>query len=341
VAETDSTLQASLRSVAFHRVHAEKGEGIELAKQFQVTAYPTFILLNARAETITRFMGFPGPARFGTIVKSARADPTPLALRETRFAKKPTEKDAAALADAYSGQGDLKRAVTTYQRAQQLAGAGSGARYAFPIFQSQMQGLNPQGGAPALFTPDELTPAADQVIANPAATQEELMIVAYTMTNIALQQGQPDKLTPYVKAALKASEGRVDPQFADLRREFTVLDALYIQKDQAKALALKKATLPSGWEADPEQLVGFAGWCLQYDLNLEEAERLAAKAAPQAPAGKAKATALNTLGQIQFKRGHVADAVKSIEGALAEMPGNPYLTKQLTQFKAALPNGGH
>lgn len=338
MAETDSTLKASLRSVAFHRIHAEKGEGIELAKQFKVTAYPTFILLNDKAETISRFMGFPGPARFGAIVKSGRTDPTPLATREARFATKPTEQDAAALAESYAGQGELKRAVATYQRARELAGA-DGARYAFPIFQNQMQGLSPQGRTPPLFTPDDITPAADAVIANPKATQEELMIVAYTMTNIALQQGQPDKLGPYVKAALMASEARVEPQFAELRRELQVVEALYVAHDKPRALGLKKAMLPDDWESNPEQLVGFAGWCLQNDLNLEDAERLAAQAGALAEGGKPKASALNTLGQIQFKRGRVAEAVKSMEGALAEMPGNPYLTKQLTQFKTALPGG--
>ena len=104
MAETDSTLKASLRSVAFHRIHAEKGEGIELAKQFKVTAYPTFILLNDKAETISRFMGFPGPARFGAIVKSAKSDPTPLATREARFATKPTEQDAAVWLDGHAAE---------------------------------------------------------------------------------------------------------------------------------------------------------------------------------------------------------------------------------------------
>ena len=340
MAETDSTLQASLRSVAFHRVHAEKGEGVELARQFKVTAYPTFIVLNDKAETITRFMGFPGPERFGAIVKSARTDPTPLATREARFARKPTEKDAAALAEAYAGQGDLKRAVDTYQRARTLAGA-EGARYAFPIFQNQAQGLSGQGRNPPAFTPDDLKPTADLVIANPKATQEEIMTVAYTMTNLALQTNQPDLLAPYVTAALRINETAVEPRFAELRRELAVVEALYVRHDKPAALALKRAQMPAGWESDPDQLTAFAGWCLQNDLNLEEAERLAGQAAQRAALGKARATALNIQGQVQFKRGRVAEAIKSIEGALVEVPGNPYLTKQLAQFRAALPGGGN
>ncbi len=39
------------------KVNAEKGEGVELAKKYSISEYPTFIFLNSNGEIIYRFMG--------------------------------------------------------------------------------------------------------------------------------------------------------------------------------------------------------------------------------------------------------------------------------------------
>lgn len=46
------------------KLDAEKGEGKELAKKYKVTAYPTFIVFDAKANEATRFMGSMKPDRF-------------------------------------------------------------------------------------------------------------------------------------------------------------------------------------------------------------------------------------------------------------------------------------
>lgn len=39
------------------KINMEQGEGVELAKQFQITAYPTFIIFNGDGQEIGRFLG--------------------------------------------------------------------------------------------------------------------------------------------------------------------------------------------------------------------------------------------------------------------------------------------
>ncbi len=62
--KTSPIIQKGLASVVFHPLDAEKAEGLELAKPFNVKNYPTFILTNAKGETIDRWLGYSSPERW-------------------------------------------------------------------------------------------------------------------------------------------------------------------------------------------------------------------------------------------------------------------------------------
>ena len=66
---------------------------------------------------------------------------------------------------------------------------------------------------------------------------------------------------------------------------------------------------------DRDALNNLAWLLLEEGTRLEEAEALAAKAASQA--GRDRALALDTLGQIQLARGHCPEAARSFSEALA------------------------
>lgn len=54
---------------------AEKGEGIEIAKAFNVKGYPTVLILNAEGKEITRSLGAPSdPAKFVERIKQIMAE---------------------------------------------------------------------------------------------------------------------------------------------------------------------------------------------------------------------------------------------------------------------------
>lgn len=52
---------------------AEKGEGIEIAKRYKVTGYPTFLLLDSSGEVVGRFSGGASAESFIAKVKSLKA----------------------------------------------------------------------------------------------------------------------------------------------------------------------------------------------------------------------------------------------------------------------------
>ena len=75
------------------KVNAEAGEGVALAKRFQVQGYPTFLLANADAGTLERWRGYGEVEEFVETLGSALADPTTIEQKLARF-----QKSAAVMA---------------------------------------------------------------------------------------------------------------------------------------------------------------------------------------------------------------------------------------------------
>ena len=51
---------------------AEKGEGIQIAKKYNVTAYPTFLILDAQGNEVGKIIGGAGPDQFIQKVEQVR-----------------------------------------------------------------------------------------------------------------------------------------------------------------------------------------------------------------------------------------------------------------------------
>ncbi|QNL47917.1 thioredoxin family protein [Olivibacter sp. SDN3] len=72
------------------RIDAEKGEGVDIAKRFGVTAYPTFLFLNAEGYLIHKVVGEKDEAPFLSLVSDALGaaeDPNNLGNLEKDFAQ--------------------------------------------------------------------------------------------------------------------------------------------------------------------------------------------------------------------------------------------------------------
>ncbi len=67
------------------KMDMEKGEGPELAKKLQISAFPTFVFFNSRGQEIGRFLGGCKAEEFIEKVKKASADSTSLEM-DKRFA---------------------------------------------------------------------------------------------------------------------------------------------------------------------------------------------------------------------------------------------------------------
>lgn len=74
-----------------YKIDAEKGEGIELAKKYEVRAYPTYIFVKSDGTLFFRALGSMEASQFIEVAKSALAelnDPKPLAVWEKEYAAK-------------------------------------------------------------------------------------------------------------------------------------------------------------------------------------------------------------------------------------------------------------
>ncbi len=74
------------------KMDMEEGEGPELAKKLQISAYPTFVFFNSRGQEVGRFLGGCQAEEFIERVKKASADSTSLEM-DKRFADGERDED--------------------------------------------------------------------------------------------------------------------------------------------------------------------------------------------------------------------------------------------------------
>lgn len=69
---TDSTVALETERFLSRKVDAEKGEGIELARRYAVTAYPTLLVVDAAGKEVGREVGYRPADRFRTFLVDTR-----------------------------------------------------------------------------------------------------------------------------------------------------------------------------------------------------------------------------------------------------------------------------
>ena len=117
--QSDSSIGKALEPVVLYQADVEKGDGISLAKEFKVKAYPSFIIVNAKGEPLDRWLGY-DKDNFVSILDSALKDKSTISQMEERLEKSPSVDDAAALGRWYLAYGNCKKATKYYQKAQEL-----------------------------------------------------------------------------------------------------------------------------------------------------------------------------------------------------------------------------
>jgi tetratricopeptide (TPR) repeat protein len=312
-------------------VDIEKGEGPELAKKLEVEGVPHFLLTNSQGAILDRWTGYKNPQDFIPKLAAAVADPTTFEEKLARYSKAPTATDAAKLAHIYDSRGDSAKAVALYLEAQKLDKDGA-LDVAMPLFETRAGSFLAKKGA----TLEEVRSSADAALASKSATPANVVLVARYMDLVARKAEKPEVMAPYVTKALEISEGTKDEQIQKSRQVLLIAKALYIDGDKDKAVALKRQSMPEGWQQDADQLNRFAWWCFENKVNLEEADTLARKGVELAKPGEEKAAILDTLAELCNMRGNCEDAVKLIEQAAKEDPKNEHYAKQLKRFQDLL-----
>jgi len=313
-----------------HNLNAEKGEGVDLADEFLVKGYPTFVVINSAGETIRRWAGYDDAASFIATLNRAVADPTTIEEKTARYEKQPTAEDAISLAEYHVSRGDFAEAVDYYEAALGTRGPGSGVE--FDLFIAYRWGYEEEA-----FGIDEVREAADRAMDSGTLSPKQFLRLARLMASAADDESEWS-VAPYIEGALAATEGLDDPELANDRRQVMIEQALHVSGDQARALELALETRPEGWQEDPGELNSFAWWCFENRINLEEAEALARRGAELAADGDTKAMILDTVAELVFLRGDKEEAAALIRQAIEEAPENEYYKKQLVKF-AGEPEG--
>lgn len=332
-ADVSTEIQTALQNTVFFKVDCEKGEGIEVAKRYKVQGYPTFIAVNGQGEVTDRWIGYEGAAKWAASVDRAKADPRTIAAKKEAFAARPTAGLAQSLANDASTDYEFAGAVGYFRQARQMDPAGASG-YTEQILTNMFYGAQSKA-----FTFAEIAQEADLALASPEATPAQKVELALMLRQVAGQAEDPGLAVPYITAALTASKDGADEELARGRLRLEVDYALLVEKDADKAVALRKRTLPEGWQEDPDQLNGFAWWCFENKVNLEEAADLARRGVELAADDGQRANILDTAAEICAARGDCGDAVALIKRAVELAPDKKYFQDQLARFEAMRAEG--
>ena len=325
----DAEIKASLESVVLYKLDSEKGEGVDLARKFNVKGYPTFVMLNNDGLTSDRWIGY-AKEYFLTPMDGAVKDMTPITEKLTRFETDPKMADALVLARYSSSLNEYADAVRYYSAAQKM-NSDQSVDYTFEIFDNTANGARKD-----IFTFEDAVKSADAVLASGKSTPDDIYSVARIMTSLAVKKERPEDASPYLEAGIKALEGSDDP--GDIKNHARLMAdySLYVDKDKEKAVTYKKQTMPEGWLDNPGDLNSFAWWCFENKVNLEEAEQLSRKSVKLAETGKSKAMYLDTLAEICNALGDCQQAVDLTKMAIQENPDSDYYKEQLARFEKIL-----
>lgn len=325
---SDADIQKAIESVVLYRIDCEKGEGIEIAKEFKIHAYPTFALLNKDGQILDRWLGY-AKDYFLKTLPDATADLATIEEKKTRFQTKPDLRSSVVLGRYASAMGEYKEAVAYYSQAKSL-NTDPTVGYSYEIFDNTYSGVGKQ-----LFTYDDAVVAADNAIKG-SKTPMTICQISSMMVPSAQKREKKADVVKYLQAGLDATANSEDKDITQAHKSLMVDFCLLVKADTATAVEYKKATMADGWLENANDLNEFAWWCFDNSANLKEAEQLSRKSVTLAKAGKEKASNLDTLAEIVHAKGNTAEAVELSKQACKEDPSNKYFPSQVEKFQKAM-----
>ena len=323
--DNDDAIKNALANVIFLSMDCEKGEGPEIAKLFKVRGYPTFTMVNTKGEVTSSWIGYPGAEKWAGFVAAGNLDKRTISEKQAAYEKSPNKDLACALANNASVAADYAGALKYFRKARELDPANA-SDYTGEILGNLYYGS--RGGA---FTLDEVEAEAKAVMVGSSSSPENKIDAALLVRNLAASQDQTERAIPFIKQALAASAGI--EELAEARVELEIDEALFIIKDEAKAVALKRESYGEGWLEEPGKLNNFAWWCFENNVNLAEAEEMALRGVELAQDDQMRSNILDTAAEICSARGDCDQAIARIKQAIALSPDKQYYKDQLARFE--------
>jgi thiol-disulfide isomerase/thioredoxin len=326
LASEESGISDALGAVAFTSIDAEKGEGIELAKKYGVTGFPTYAMMNAEGELIESWVGYGGPEHFVGAFDTALADPITFDEKKERFAAGPTAEAAKNLGRIASASGQHAESMEYLARAEKLD----------PEIDVTSELLDAAFGRarkdPDYSKADYIELARARVLEGDAPAEATLM-TTYYVGSFTADEDDHATLKPFLVKSREVIASSDEELSKGLVNAIEMQAIMYVDEDMDAALAMKRSTMPEGWMEDADQLNSFAWWCFENNVNLVEGQELALKGVELADPGKARAQILDTAAEICNALGNCGKAIELIQVAIAEDADNEYYTEQLARFE--------
>jgi len=311
------------------KIDCEKGEGVEIAKEFGIRGYPSYVMVDAARLVTASWIGYDGPASFAARVADGVTDQRTIELKEASFAEAPSALLARTIAHHKAKHYDFAGAAILLRQARDLD-SDSEADYAASILFFMFYAA--QGGDVTL---DEFEIEAKQAAAAADAAASDHLELAMMMSSLARGNDAPERAIPYLKRAMAYPEQDLDEGDLRTRGRLAVDYALLVTGDKNEAVALKKASQPEDWMESAGRLNAFAWWCFENEVNLEEAQVLAMRGVELATDDKQRASILDTAAEICHASGNCDEAVKLIQRAIELDPEQEAFRKQLVRFELA------
>jgi len=310
--------------VVLVQIDCEKGDGIDIAKEYNVKGYPTFVLVNKDGESLYRWWGYSKEMLFDEL-DLGFSDLTTIAEKEKRYKTNSDANTARALASYYNTQGEIKKAVKFYEDAAKYDPDNDFAAELFKIYST--------GYRQKVYTVQEMQTVAENAVNSKQVDDNAKTGIFAQMTGVMKENPKDEKMLAFLTQGYEhlSNHQKDAPKWAT--DAINISYALYIVKNEKKAVKLKKASYKDGWQDNPGDLNGFAWWCFENKINLVEADKLARRGVKLASPGREKAMILDTVAEIMNLVGLPEDSYFSMQQAVKEDPDNEYYQKQLERFK--------
>jgi tetratricopeptide (TPR) repeat protein len=252
-------------------------------------------------------------------------DPSTIEEKKQRYMLKPDAATAKSLATYFQTQSEIKTAVNYFNEAVKLDPESDYSSELFELYNS--------GYHRDVYSLEELISIAEQVLASKKAGEDHKINVYADMAGYLKDDPDNKRLKSYTTTGYDYLKNNSEnaPRWAV--NSINLNYALYIEKDFEKAVTIRKNNMKTGWENNSSQLNGFAWWCFENKVNLEEAAELGRRGIKLASPGREKAMILDTVAEIENLRGNPGEAVTLMEEAVKEDPGVEAWQKQLQRFK--------
>jgi tetratricopeptide (TPR) repeat protein len=310
----DTLVQNALEDLILAQLNTAEPEGEELSETFKVRAVPTFAVLDAEGRTLDSWIGYGRPQGWTERLAQALEEPITVTQRQAPYR-----------------EGSYREAHSYYRQAQILdPEAARREEVELLIFRSVFSGV----GA-GQFEIEQAGHEIEKILSGDTVKPEYALEVAERLIGVRGPVGD-HIIVPYLKMAYPFIADIDDPDLDGRRQRVLAEYTLIVEQDPTRALAIKRASFPDGWQSDPQTLNEFAWWCFENKIDIQEAAQLSQRSIELSQPGPEQANYLDTLAELVNLQGNPQKALELIEQALQMNPDSRYLQNQLVKFQDLL-----